>query len=199
MRILFKIGCCLLLFAPPSLAQYPAVAARAPEIQVGVGYSYFSLAVPSSNRANLSGPTLTFCSDFRPRFGIVADIGYARAANVFGTGRNSDLLTYLAGPVFYPTRRRRVSTYIHGLLGAARITGPVTLTGDQFLSGFANKLAWAVGGGVEYRTHGSFTLRFGADYIHTSYFNSSRLMQGQDNLRTGFSVIYSFGGRSTSR
>jgi len=30
------------------------------------------------------------------------DLGFARAANVHGTGRHSDVFSYLAGPVFIP-------------------------------------------------------------------------------------------------
>jgi opacity protein-like surface antigen len=197
MRTFWKTVCWFLLFPPSALAQYPPIAARGPDIQVGVGYSYFNLDVPSSNRVNLSGPTLSISADFRPRFGVTADLGYARATNVFGSGRHSDVLTYLAGPVFHPTRSRHLSTYIHGLLGGARVTGAVPLANGTFLSGYVNKLSWALGGGVEYRVSESFSFRFGADYIHTAYFNSSAVIQGQENLRTGFSIIYSFSGHQT--
>jgi len=69
------------------------------------------------------------------RLGIRADWGYARAANVHGTGRHSDLLSYLAGPVFYPSRHRNFNTYIHALVGAARVSGPVPRNGGGFLLG----------------------------------------------------------------
>jgi hypothetical protein len=195
MGIFWKSVCWFLFCQTLALAQRPPVAARGPDIRIGVGYSYFSLDVPSSDRVQMSGPNLTVISEFHPRFGMTAELGYARASNVLGSGRSGDVLTYLAGPVFYPTRRRRVSSYVRGLIGATRVTGAVPLTGGRFLSGYVNKLSWALGGGIEYRVNSSFAFRFGADYIHTAYLNSSRVIQGQENLQTGFSVFYTFGGR----
>ena len=83
-----------MLNAPPRalLFGYPPIAARGPEIQVGVGYSYFSLDVPSSNRANLSGATLAISTEFRPRFGIAADIGYVKLYCEFLPARAPDNL-----------------------------------------------------------------------------------------------------------
>jgi len=63
------------------------------------------------------------------------DLGYARAANVHGTGRHSNVFSYLAGPVFYPSRHRNFDTYIHALVGAARVSGPVPRNGGGFLLG----------------------------------------------------------------
>jgi hypothetical protein len=48
--------------------------------------------------------------DILPRFGVKADLGYVRAANVLLRGSHSEVLTYLAGPVFYPQVRRHFAT-----------------------------------------------------------------------------------------
>ena len=131
------------------------------------------------------------------RLGIRADWGYARAANVHGTGRHSDLLSYLAGPVFYPSRHRNFNTYIHALVGAARVSGPVPRNGGGFLlGGWAWGYAWAVGGGVDYRILQSMAIGTGVDYMRTAYFDSSLSIRGPNNIRTTTTVVYYFGRRS---
>ena len=112
----------------------PVAAARGKAIDVSLGYSYLSHGESNSYRVGLNGGDTSFTLG-TSRLGIRADWGYARAANVHGTGRHSDLLSYLAGPVFYPSRHRNFNTYIHALVGAARVSGPVPRNGGGFLLG----------------------------------------------------------------
>jgi hypothetical protein len=90
----------------------PAPAARGKTFELGLGYSYVSHAENQSKRVGLQGADASFTIGFS-RMDIQADVGYARASNVLGTGRHSDVLTYLAGPVFHPTTRRNFDTYVH--------------------------------------------------------------------------------------
>jgi len=97
------------------------------------------------------------------RLAIRADWGYARAANVHGTGRHSDLLSYLAGPVFYPSRHRNFNTYIHALVGAARVSGPVpVMAADSFSGGMGvgpRLGSWRRSGLQDFTVHGHWHWR----------------------------------------
>ena len=113
--------------------QNPVAAARGKKIDLSLGY-YVNHWESNSYRVGLNGADASFTLG-TSRLGIRADLGYARAANVHGTGRHSDLLSYLAGSVFYPSRHRNFNTYIHALVGAARVSGPVPRNGGGFLLG----------------------------------------------------------------
>jgi len=184
---------------PPVVAvtgRGPATAGKAKTIDASLGYAYLSGGESFSNRMRLNGVDASFTIR-NSRLGIRADMGYARAANALGTGHHSDLLSYLAGPVFYPTRHRRFDTYIHVLVGGARVSGPVRLkAGAILLGGWATGYAWAVGGGVDYWFSDSLAIRSGADYLRTAYYDPSLAVRGQNNIRTTASVVYFFGKRS---
>jgi opacity protein-like surface antigen len=155
--------------------------------------------MPLSNRVNLSGVDATATADLSPRFGVSVDSGYVRAANVFDTGRHADVLSYLAGPVFYPTRATKMTTYVHGLFGGARVTGVIPESGNEYELGYVNKFSWAVGGGVEYQISPSFALRTGGDYQRIYFFNSATEVQGQSGFRAVGSVVYVFWQRPERR
>jgi hypothetical protein len=177
----------------------PIEGVRVKTIELGLGYTYVSHAENQSKRVGLQGAEASFTIGFS-RVGIMADVGYARAANVLGTGRHSDVLSYLAGPVFHPTTRRDFDSYVHVLVGGARVSGPVLTNGGLILlGGWTMGYAWAVGGGVEYWLTDSMAIRTGADYLRTSYYDSSLVVRGQSNLRTTAAVIYYFGKRSRKK
>jgi opacity protein-like surface antigen len=189
---------CISLCATHATAQSAHPAATGRTIDVSLGYSYMSRGDSLSNRVGLHGAdaSLTIGSS---RLAIRADLGYVRAANVAGTGRHSDVLSYLAGPVFYPTNHRQVDTYVHALLGGAWVTGPVPRNGGFLLGGWVTGFAWAVGGGVDYWLTDSMALRMGGDYMRTAYFDNSLAIRGQNNIRATAAVVYFFGRRSRTR
>jgi opacity protein-like surface antigen len=81
--------------------------------------------------------------------------------------------------------------------GAARVNGPIPLGGGAYLlGGWASGLAWAVGGGVQYRVTDGIAIPAGADYVRTSYFELSLTLRGQSNIRSTASIVYSFVRRS---
>jgi opacity protein-like surface antigen len=171
-------------------ARKPVFVGRGVSVRVSAGYAYTSLGMPSSGRMNLSGPDATVTADFSPRFGASVDLSYARASNVLDTGRHADVLSYLAGPVFYPLRIAKLTTYVHALAGGARVTGVIPQSDGDFERGYANKVSWAVGGGVEYQISASVSFRGGGDYQHTSFFNSNEEIRGQNDIRAVCSVVY---------
>lgn len=199
MRTIFSTLFCFVLFATHASAQLPVPAARGKTIDASLGFSYVSRPGGFSNRVGLKGADASFTIGYS-RLGLKADLGYARASNFGGTGRHTDVFTYMAGPVFHPTLHRNFATYIHALGGAARVSGPVPLTGGGFLlGGWATDFAWMVGGGVDYSVTDSIAMRTGVDYMRTSYFDPSLRLRGQSNFRTTATVVYYFAKPSRSR
>ncbi len=193
MRTILKILLLAILVLPVARGQGPVVAGIAPVLEAGVGYSYVDAGVPSESRMGMNGINLIGNADISRRFGVKLDVGYARNFNAYQSGHSADLLTYMAGPVFYPVRKRNMNVYAHLLLGGARETGVNFESNGQIVLGYANRFAWSGGAGVQYRLSRVFALRVGADYLRTSFFNSNVALQGQTNIRPSISLIYTFG------
>jgi hypothetical protein len=176
----------------------PVAAARSKTIEMGLGYSYLSQPGNQSRRLGLRGADASFTMGFS-RLGITAEMGYARASNVLGTGRHDAVLSYLVGPVFHHTMHRGFDSYVQVLVGGAKVSGPILTNGGTILlGGWTTGYAWAVGGGVEYWVTDSMAIRTGADYLRTSFYDSSLVVRGQSNLRTTATVVYYF-ARSARR
>ncbi len=194
MKIIAKILLLVILVVPVAYAQGPLVAGIAPVLEAGAGYTYTYLAVPGqTNKLAMNGIQLVGDADFSRRLGVQLDVGYSRNFDAYSSGRTADLLTYMAGPVFYPLRTRRVTVFAHVLLGGARETGVNFESDGQIITGYTNRFAWAGGGGFQYRVTRSLSLRLGADYLRTSYFNPDVQLQGQSSIRSGATLIYTFG------
>jgi len=194
MKTILKIVALALLLVPVAYAQGPLVAGMGPVLEAGVGYSYIDAGVPSqTNKLAMNGVDLLGTADFSRRFGIHADLGYARNFDAYNSHHTADLLTYMAGPVFYPVRTRNLNLYAHLLLGGARETGVNFEPNGQIILGYANRFAWAGGGGAQYRISPSLAVRVGVDYLRTQFFDSSVALQGQTNLKPSVSLIYTFG------
>ncbi len=186
----------LWLYAPTTMAQSPRVSAVGPLLSASLGYSFTNLAASSSSRIGLHGLDATITIDAIPRLGARMDVGYVRSYDVLNSGKHGDVLSYLAGPVFYPVRHRTRAIFVQGLLGGARVTGAVPVSNGGFLTGYVNHFAWAIGTGVEYRVSESIGFRIGADYLHTAYFQSATIIRGQSDLRITGSFVYFFGRHS---
>jgi opacity protein-like surface antigen len=193
--VLFMSLLFFLLGAAPASAQSAVTAGRAESFDASLGYSYFSHPASPSTRVGLNGVDATATIGIIPRLGIRADLGYARSGNVFGTPTHSGVLSYLAGPVFYPIIQTRFDTYTQALFGGARVSGPVPINGGILIGGYAGGFAWAIGGGVDYRLTHSIALRTGVDYMRTGYFGPTLAIQGQSNFRATVAVVYLFGTR----
>jgi hypothetical protein len=227
MRAAFPALFCFLLCAAPSSAQSPdgAVSSETPAavekgtpspmilsgkgpiasgktktIEFGVGYSYVSHAESSpSQRLGLQGVDASATIGFS-RFGLKADVGYARAGNVLGTGTHSDILSYLVGPVFRPVSTRKYEIYAHALVGGARESGPFLTSGGIILvGGWATSYAWEAGGGVKYWISDTLAISTEADCLRAAYYDPSARLRGELNLKTTAGVVFYFGRRSGNR
>jgi opacity protein-like surface antigen len=181
------------LFTPLAYGQEPIAGGFSPAQEGGIGFSYTQANAPSEGQMRMNGLQAVFSTDVNRRFAVKADFGYSRSFDAFQTGHSADLMTYMVGPVFYAVRRRQLSVYGELLLGGARQTGVNFENNGQLVLGYANEFAWAGGAGVQYEIVPSFSVRVGADYLRTSYFNSNVAVQAQPNLRSSVVLIYTFG------
>jgi len=184
-----------LFFAPKAVSQVPLISGTGPEVEAHGGFEYIGQDVPGSSRLPMYGVDTGLTVGVSRKFGVRLDVGYARAGNVFDSGHHSDILSYMAGPVFYPVRVGRFGMYGELLVGGARVTGATPNAVGGTVRGYANELAWAGGAGVEFKTSPGFAVRVGADYLHTSYFGPTQALTGQGNIRGVFSFTYYLSGR----
>ena len=195
MRTIIKLSLLLLLFVPQAHGQGPLSTGVAPVVEGGIGFSYLQATVPSQGQLRMNGVQAVFNADLQRHFGVKLDVGYSRSFDEFSTGRSADLLTYMAGPVFCPVRGRKMHVYTELLVGGARQTGVNFESNGQMVLGFVNKFAWAGGGGFQYRLARSLSVRVGADYFRTDFFNSNVAEERQRNIRSSVFLIYTFGER----
>jgi opacity protein-like surface antigen len=196
-----KAAVCIFFLVAPLLGQDrfvtgpPSAAATSPVFEASAGYVYLDLDNPSRQRVGLSGVDGNGVVDFNARWGMVADLSYARTGNVLGTGHSGNVLSCLTGPVFYPAEDRNARIFVHTLAGVSLVDSAVPLTGTYYLGGPVAKFSFALGGGVERHLSGPLTIRGGGDYLRTTFANSRAAMQSQNNLRIVTSFVYRFGNR----
>jgi len=186
----------MFLAGPRTAAQGPLVTGRGPEVEAHGGFEYIGQQVPSQgSNVPMYGVDTGLTVGVSQHIGVRLDLAYARAWNVYSSGHPSDILSYMGGPVFFPLRGRRVSPYVELLAGGARVTGATPDGQGGYIRGYANELAWAGGGGFEIHTAREFSLRIGADYFHTSFWDPNYALAGQGNIRGVVSFTYYLGGR----
>jgi len=200
MRIMGKIAVCILFLLAPLLAQRfatsaPPVAATGPVFEASAAYTYLALDTPSRQRVGLSGVDANGFVDFNPRWGMTVDSSYARAGNVLGTGHSGNVLSFLIGPQFYPVNFGNTRIFVHTLAGVSLVNSAVPVKGTYYLGGTVTRFSYALGGGVERTVAGPLAIRVGADYLRTTFANSTAAMQFQNNLRIVTGIVFRFGNR----
>lgn len=193
-----RVLVCVFLFVAPLAAQShlgsPPAGATSPAFEASVGYVYLDMAMPSQQRVGLTGIDGSGLVRFAPRWAATVDGTYASTSNVFATGHGANIVSLLAGPVFYPVNGR-TGIFIHALVGASRVGGAVPQSGPYYLQGWVARPSYAMGGGIEQYLFGSLAVRVQADYQRTTFGDSTGTIRGQNNLRLTSSIVYRFGNR----
>jgi len=195
-----KIAVCILFLVAPLVAQrfvssVPPVAATGPVFEASAGYTYLALDTPSQQRVGLSGVDANGFLDFNSRWGMMVDSSYARAGNVLGTGHSANVLSFLIGPVFYPLDYGNTRIFVHTLAGVSLVNSAVPVKGTYYLGGTVTRFSYAVGGGIERTVAGPLAIRVGADYLRTTFADSTAEMRFQNNLRFVTGFVIRFGSR----
>lgn len=168
----------------------PLPAAYAPVIKVSAGFLVTSLGMPAGGYVALRGGNASISVDSGKRFATELDISYARAPNAFKSGHHMDMLSYLVGPAYYPSRRDSMSTFVHFLAGGARVAGPFSNGSGGLLLGHVHYPAWGGGGGVECTISRAIALRVSVDYLRTNFYNPAGNIRGQNDIRIVNNILY---------
>jgi hypothetical protein len=195
MRPTAKISFVMLILVAIALGQShletaPVPAASGPSFAVSAGYTYLAMPLPAAGRVDLNGVDAGGHVDFSPRWGATVDTGYFRASNVLGTGHNSYVLSALLGPVFYPIDHRNARVFLHVLAGAGLVDSAVPVSGTRYLGGWVARFSDAAGGGFEHLISGPFAFRVSADYLRTTFVDSTAVAHPQNNLRATVSLVF---------
>ena len=201
-----KVAVCILFLAVPLLAQQfvsagpsvgsgPVAAATIPVFEASAGYTYLALDTPSQQRVGLSGVDANGFIDFTARWGLMVDSSFARVGDVLGTGHSGNVWSLLTGPVFYPVEYRNNRIFVHTMAGVSLVNSAVPVEGTYYLGGTITRFSYALGGGVERTVAGPLAIRMSADYLRTTFANSTAAMKFQNNLRIVTGIVYRFGSR----
>jgi hypothetical protein len=174
-------------------------AASGPIYDVGLGYSYLTVAVPGAEHVNLYGMDAGGQIHLTPRWGAAIDSNYARSFNVPGTPRDAYTLGLHAGPVFYAVERGNTRLFVHVLAGGTREGGAVPISHTEYFHGWLLRPSYAAGVGVEHALSGRMALRVSGDYLCTRFYDSVGAVQPQNNFRMTASLVFRlkrpYGGR----
>lgn len=195
MKDMGKISLFVFALAATALGQSrletgPVAAATGPAFAVSGGYTYIAMPISSAGHVDLSGLDVSGHVDVTSCWGATLDTSYVRASNILGTGHNSYILSLLAGPAFYPVRRRNTRMFVHVLAGAGLVDGAVPVSETYYLHGWVSRFSDAAGGGFERTLSGPFAVRLGADYLRTTFVDSAAVAHAQNNLRATVGVVF---------
>jgi opacity protein-like surface antigen len=88
-----------------------------------------------------------------------------------------------------------IRIFVHTLAGVSLVNSAVPVQGTYYLGGTVIRFSYALGGGVEHTVAGPLAIRVGADYLRTTFANSSAAMKFQNNLRIVTGIVFRFGNR----
>ncbi len=195
LRFLTRLSIVALLCATPLLAQVfsrdPSPAAKGPECDVSLGYTYEGANFSGKPMVNLQGVDLGLATDFSPRWGANLDTSYVRAGKDPLNGHGSYILNILVGPTFVPAQTENTRVFVRALAGVSLVDGSVPV-GDLFYRGWLTRFTWDVGTGVERNLRGPFAVRLNVDYLRTKFASSTLAIQPQNNIRVTGSLVYRF-------
>jgi opacity protein-like surface antigen len=161
-----------------------AAAQDAPKAEVFGGYSYLranpGLGAPGFN---LNGGSGSVAANITPMVGIVGDFGGYYAPNIYNSGLNGNILSYMGGPRL-TLRREKLSPFVQGLFGGVR----ASVSGSS-----SNSFAMALGGGVDLNVTNRIAIRLvQAEYLMTR-FNIVGVATNQNNARISTGIVFRFG------
>jgi opacity protein-like surface antigen len=195
LRFSARLSIVSLLCVSPLLGQAvsrgPSPAAKGPECDVSVGYSYAGVNFSGKPTVNMQGVDLGAAIDFTPRWGASLDSSYVRAGRDPRSGHSSYLLNVLAGPVFVPAQNENTRVFVRALAGVGLVDGSVPVE-QLYYRGWLTRFTWAVGTGIEHNISGPLAVRVNVDYLRTKFASSNLAVQPQNNIRVTGSLVFRF-------
>lgn len=164
------------------------------------GYSYVNIDTNGlSSRQSANGWEASISGSFNKWFAVEGDVnGYYKTygATVAGAGSTVKVTdySYAGGP-----RINLRPIFIHALFGGDHLTGKETTSGASgSISESQDSIAGLVGGGVQWRVSGPWSVRASVDYVFTRHNIFGGPSVTQNNYRAGVGIVYSFGVKHAS-
>ncbi len=174
---------CVVLFCLLLLVSGVAYSQDAPRAEVFGGYQYFGVRDSGTN-FHLNGWNAAVNGYFNRYVGVTGDFsGSYGTPTLLGVNLSTKVYTFMAGPVVRFPNPSRVTPFVHGLFGGARVSG------SAFgLSASDTAFAWAAGGGVDAKLSPHVSIRVGQfDFLQTRFASTS-----QNNFRYSGGVVFHF-------
>jgi hypothetical protein len=149
------------------------------------GYSYANIDTNDlTSRQSLNGWEASVSGNFNKWFAAEADVsGYYKHYNIDGVSVSVSDYSYAAGP-----RINFKPFFVHALIGGDHLTGRAFGS-----SASQDGLAGLLGGGVQWKVSGPFSVRASADYAFTRHNILGGPSFTQNNVRASIGLVYSFG------
>jgi hypothetical protein len=169
-----------------------------PKVELGLGYSYSRAHVPNApQRTNMHGVLINFVGNVNRWLGAEAEFGthYHCAAGCWdpwgeridNPDARNDSLSFLAGPKLTLARKRRISPWVHALIGWSKVT--YTNIDGMFMRD--SGLGLALGGGLDMPIGRAVTVRA----IQVDYTRFAASTGAFNNMRIGAGIVLRVGAR----
>jgi len=122
------------------------------------------------------------------------DVAIVHGSGISSSGYALTLFSFTSGLRYKPVLRARWSPFGQILIGVANASGTLVEGNTPAASDAPLNFASLVGGGLDYRLRGHWSLRLiDADYLLTR--SSNGVNDHQNNLRLSAGIVYRFGRR----
>ncbi len=195
MRTIGKIYFLVFAMVAPALAQNqlqsaPSPAVAGPAFDLSAGYSRISMPIPSAGHADFNGLDFSGNIGLNQRWGATLDSNYLYTPDVLSTHHQGYVLSLHTGPVFYPITHGNTRVFVRGLAGMGLVDGAVPITETRNYHGWLVRPSYALGAGVEQSVSPQLALRINGDYLRTSFYDSTGVVQPQDSLRLTVAFVF---------
>jgi outer membrane immunogenic protein len=199
----FRVEWAWMLLAIAAVSQGPRVAgAQAAEArndaaqpELALGYSYVRSNAPPGGCTcfNQNGGSAAFAWPLgNGQFALVGDVTVTTAGGIASGGYSLTMSTYTGGMRYVPKMgRSALQPFGQVLAGIGHASGTLVNGRDTNVGNANVAFASIVGGGVDWRLNGRWSIRLAeADYMVTTFDNGSN--NHQNNLRINAGVVVRF-------
>jgi outer membrane immunogenic protein len=176
-------------------SQSTAVTEKQFRSELAFDYNYVHSNAPPGDCGciNLNGGSATFAWPVKPGgFAVVGEISVTHAGGISSNGYDLTLSTFTAGARYLPRLGHSpMQPFGQVLVGVAHSSGSLVQAPNPAASNAGAAFAALVGGGLDLRANGRFSIRLvEADYLVTTFDNG--INDHQNNLRISAGIVFHF-------
>jgi len=201
----------LALFALFAACGISTFAQGTPVVEINGGYTFQKwysppVATPPDS-LDFHGFNVGIGYNFKRWLAGVADISgtyNSQDATSLAPASHEHIYSYLFGPRLYPLGHRKLTPYVHGLVGVAsyNVETPAAIIDGEPVPAFSQTdtdFSFALGGGLDLSLGKHFSIRLGQfDYQQTRALHSDAVLSGvapdnQNNFKYSAGIVIKFG------